>query len=149
VLEHLENNLSKFGYILDMKVNKKKKDSFYILGYILEFMIFFYNGNLEKFFLKNLWNLANLGHFFDEKNPLYMFQIIIFHAKKYCKKPFVYIWNHVFHVKKYCKDLLTKNKNQCYKINQGLKCGEICTMVVMGKRKNLSSSSLLLLLFGA
>jgi hypothetical protein len=55
---------------------------------------------------------------------------------------------HVFHVKNYCKVLLTKYKNYCYKINQGLKCGEICTMVVMGKRKNLLLL-MLLLLFGA
>jgi hypothetical protein len=37
--DHLENNLSKFGYILDMKVEKTKRESFYILGYLLELII--------------------------------------------------------------------------------------------------------------
>jgi hypothetical protein len=32
---HPENNLAKFGYILDIKVGQKPK-SFYILGYLLE-----------------------------------------------------------------------------------------------------------------
>jgi hypothetical protein len=31
---HSENNLAKFGYVLDMEVEKKK--FFYILGYLLE-----------------------------------------------------------------------------------------------------------------
>jgi hypothetical protein len=30
---HPENNLAKFGYILDMK-NRKRTESFYILGYL-------------------------------------------------------------------------------------------------------------------
>ncbi len=42
--DHSENNLAKFGYIIDMKVskqnkNKKNKKSFYILGYLLELII--------------------------------------------------------------------------------------------------------------
>jgi len=35
---HPENDLAKFGYMLDMKV-EKKSESFYILGYLLEFII--------------------------------------------------------------------------------------------------------------
>jgi hypothetical protein len=33
-----KNNLAKFGYILDMKV-ERKKESLYILGYLLELII--------------------------------------------------------------------------------------------------------------
>jgi len=36
--DHLENNLTKFGYMINMKVGKKWK-SFYILGYLLEVII--------------------------------------------------------------------------------------------------------------
>jgi hypothetical protein len=35
---HPENNLAKFGYILDMNAGQKPK-SFYILGYLLELVI--------------------------------------------------------------------------------------------------------------
>jgi hypothetical protein len=35
---HPENNLGKFGYILDIKVGQKPK-SFYSLGYLLELVI--------------------------------------------------------------------------------------------------------------
>ncbi len=37
---HLENNLAKFGYILNMKVEKQKKqESLYVLDYLLELII--------------------------------------------------------------------------------------------------------------
>jgi hypothetical protein len=47
-----------------MKVNKKKQDSFYILGYILELMIFFLNGNLEKKKQKKSLKSGKFGPFF-------------------------------------------------------------------------------------
>ncbi len=37
--DHPENNLAKFGCILDMKFRKNKIKSFYILGYLLELII--------------------------------------------------------------------------------------------------------------
>jgi len=37
--DHPENNLAKFGYILDMKIGKRKTESFYILSYLLELII--------------------------------------------------------------------------------------------------------------
>jgi hypothetical protein len=37
--DHPEKNLAKFGYILDMKIGKRKTESFYILGYLLELII--------------------------------------------------------------------------------------------------------------
>jgi hypothetical protein len=56
---HPENNLAKFGYILDMKVEKKSK-SFYVLGYLLELIIKIWRFG-KKF-------LLSLGHLFHEKS---------------------------------------------------------------------------------
>jgi hypothetical protein len=36
---HPEDDLARFGYMLDMKSTKKKTESFYILGYLLELVI--------------------------------------------------------------------------------------------------------------
>jgi hypothetical protein len=51
-----KNNLAKFFFIIDMKVEKKKKtESFFILGYLLEVMIrlwrfgIFFNLNFGEF----------------------------------------------------------------------------------------------------
>jgi hypothetical protein len=50
-----------FGYKLDMKLGKKKKtESFYIRGYLLELIT--ENMAIRNFFF--LQNLASLGHFF-------------------------------------------------------------------------------------
>jgi len=49
-----------------MKV-EQKTESFYILDYLLELIIKFWQ--LEFYF--TLENLANLGHFFFMKHPLY------------------------------------------------------------------------------
>jgi hypothetical protein len=56
---HPENNLAKFCYILNMKLEKKVKKSwpFYIFGYLLELIITI---RWSDFFF--LQNLANLGH---------------------------------------------------------------------------------------
>jgi hypothetical protein len=54
-----ENNLAKFGYILDMKVEKNSK-SLYILGYLLELII--------KIWRFGIFFLFSLGHFFHEKS---------------------------------------------------------------------------------
>jgi len=53
---HPENNLAKFGYIIDMKV-EKNIGSFYILGYLLEVIV-----RLWQFQIFEFQNLANLGH---------------------------------------------------------------------------------------
>ncbi len=58
------DDFARFGYRLNMKVEKKKAgSSFYILGYLLELIIkIWWFGNF--FFSRNL---ANLGHFFSWK----------------------------------------------------------------------------------
>jgi hypothetical protein len=38
-VSHTHNFLSIFGYIQDMEVGKKKTESFYFLGYLLELII--------------------------------------------------------------------------------------------------------------
>jgi len=48
-----KNNLAKFGYILDMKV-ERKKESLYILGYLLELIIKIWQFG---FFILDLTNL--------------------------------------------------------------------------------------------
>jgi hypothetical protein len=60
-LDESVNNLAKFGYILDVKVENKQKP-FYILGYLLELIIKIWQ---FRIFLKNL---ANVGHLFHEKS---------------------------------------------------------------------------------
>jgi hypothetical protein len=42
---HPENNLAKFGYIIDMKI-RKQIESFYILGYLLQVIIKFDNSKI-------------------------------------------------------------------------------------------------------
>jgi hypothetical protein len=66
---HSENNLAKFGYILDMKVGKKKKKrgSFYILGYLLELIIKNWQLGRKKKSSKS----GKFAFFFPLKNPLY------------------------------------------------------------------------------
>jgi hypothetical protein len=69
--DHPKNNLAKYGYILDMKVGKKRgkkkfKKSFHILGYLLELII-----QIWRFGKKDLQNLANLVLLFPLKKPLY------------------------------------------------------------------------------
>jgi hypothetical protein len=60
--DHSQNNLAKFGYALDMKVGKK--ESFYILGYLLELIIKIWkknssiSGEFESFFS---WKFLCLG----------------------------------------------------------------------------------------
>jgi len=58
--DHPENNLAKFGYILFRKQakpkKKKKTESFYIFGYLLEVIV----ENLPIF---GIFYLQNLGHF--------------------------------------------------------------------------------------
>jgi len=66
---HPENNLGKFGYILDIKVGQKPK-SFYILGYLLELVI-------------KIWRIWAI--FFHE-NPLYWTKSY-FSSKKLKKIP--------------------------------------------------------------
>jgi hypothetical protein len=57
--DHPESNLAKFGYILDMKVEgKKKPESFYVIGYLIELVI-----KIWQFGFIFLQNLASLGHF--------------------------------------------------------------------------------------
>jgi hypothetical protein len=53
--DHPENKLAKFKYILDMEVGKKKTESLYILGYILELII-------------EIWRIWVI---FSMKNPLH------------------------------------------------------------------------------
>jgi hypothetical protein len=71
--------------MLDMKVFFLKKESFYILGYLLDLII-----KLNDFEKENLQNLANLGHSFHEKSFIYVeiifFQVEIWH--KFTRK-----WN--------------------------------------------------------
>jgi len=55
-----KNNLAKFGYILDMKV-ERKKESLYILGYLLELIIKIWQFG---FFILDLTNLDHLLHEF-------------------------------------------------------------------------------------
>jgi hypothetical protein len=49
-----ENNLTKSGYLLDMKVGKKKPESFFILGNLLELII-----EIWRFLICFPRNLAN------------------------------------------------------------------------------------------
>jgi hypothetical protein len=64
VPDHPPDDLARFGYRLDMKVGKKKKkktESFYILGYLMELIIKIWcSGN---FFSKS----GELGLFFFHK----------------------------------------------------------------------------------
>jgi hypothetical protein len=46
--------------------SRKKTESLYILGYLLELII-----EIWRFGFYYFWNLANLSHFFSMKNPLY------------------------------------------------------------------------------
>jgi hypothetical protein len=55
--DHPENNLAKFGYILDIKLEKIK--SFYILGYLLELIVKIWRFEKKKLFQ----NLVNSSHF--------------------------------------------------------------------------------------
>jgi hypothetical protein len=58
-----ENNLAKFGYVIDMKFGrgkKKKTEFFYVLGYLLELIIKIWRF-LELFFFK-IWQIW--GYFF-------------------------------------------------------------------------------------
>ncbi len=55
---HLQNNLAKFGYILDMKVEKKQNLTIFLAAY---WNLIIKTGNLKK---KPFQTLANLGHFF-------------------------------------------------------------------------------------
>jgi hypothetical protein len=59
---HLQDDLARFGYRLDMKV-EKNSESFYILGYLLELIIKI--SLFENFFLGDL---AHLDHFFNGKS---------------------------------------------------------------------------------
>ncbi len=58
---HSQNNLAKFGYILDNK-SRKKRESFYILGSLVEF-----NHTNWKIKKKPFQNLANLCQFFPSE----------------------------------------------------------------------------------
>jgi hypothetical protein len=62
---HSKDDLARFGYKLDMKV-ERKPDSFYILGYLLELMIKMWN--LDYFFLRKM---ANFVLNVSMKIPLY------------------------------------------------------------------------------
>jgi hypothetical protein len=67
---HPENNLAKFGYILDMKVGKqkrKKTDSICTLGYLLELIIKIWQSENNNIIIIIL-NLTNLLKFFHEKS---------------------------------------------------------------------------------
>ncbi len=82
---HPENNLAKFGYILDMKVRNLKKN-FYILSYLLELLI--KKIRFELFFLQNKGLIISQkraiigGNFFYEKsfciNVLYCCSIEVY-----------------------------------------------------------------------
>ncbi len=55
---HSRNNLAKFGYILDMKVEREQNPSIFLAPY---WNLIIKTGNLKK---KPFSNLANLGNFF-------------------------------------------------------------------------------------
>jgi len=57
---HPQRDLVRFGYKLDMK-NRKKPESFYILGYLMELIIKVWEFGIF------LINVTNLGHFFPWK----------------------------------------------------------------------------------
>jgi len=59
--DHPENNLAKFGYILDMKIEKQNPSIFLATYRNLSLK----SGDLELFSFENL---SNLGHFFHEKS---------------------------------------------------------------------------------
>jgi hypothetical protein len=64
-----ENNLAKSGYdILDMKVDQNKNKNISI-----------FLANLSRTYHKNLVKI--LGHFFFEKNPLYMWKSWFFQVE--------------------------------------------------------------------
>jgi hypothetical protein len=65
--DHSENYLAKFGYILDMKVVKKKRESFYILRCLLELIIKIWQLGGKK----NSSQSGKFAYFFPMKNPLY------------------------------------------------------------------------------
>ncbi len=60
---HWEENLAKFAYKLDMKVRKKKKKTFYVLGYLLELI----NKNMASWIYFPLKS-GEFGLFFIEKS---------------------------------------------------------------------------------
>ncbi len=65
VVNHLENNLAKFGYILNMKVENQNR---ILLCSWLPTSTYHQN-------------LANLGHFFSMKNPLYRLKSYFFQVE--------------------------------------------------------------------
>jgi hypothetical protein len=74
----LQNNLAKFGYILDMKVGKKerkkRKNPFDILGYLLELIIKIWQIEISFFFSKSgkFGGVFFFGFAFSPmKNPCY------------------------------------------------------------------------------
>ncbi len=98
--DHSKNNLAKFGYILDRKV-ERKKESLYILGYLLELIIkiwqfgffilrsnkfgpffpwifFFYTGQNHNFSVQNspIIELSNWLHFASWQNDFQISFII-------------------------------------------------------------------------
>ncbi len=76
--DYPENNLAKFGYILDMKVGKriKQNPSIFLATY---WILTLKSGDLKK---KFLWNLANLGHFFHEIVFTYSTSLCLDHQKR-------------------------------------------------------------------
>jgi hypothetical protein len=62
---HPQDNIARFGYILNMKINKKS-ESFYILRYLLE--LIFKNLAMWIYFFFEIWIF---GTFFHEKSFVY------------------------------------------------------------------------------
>jgi hypothetical protein len=78
--DHSQNDLAKFGYILEMKV-ERKTESFYILGYLLELII-----KIWWFGIKfKIQKLVNFGPFFAWKILWILGQNHIFQVK-ICQK---------------------------------------------------------------
>jgi hypothetical protein len=77
--DHPEINLAKFGYILDMKVRKGKRENpSMFLTNLLEPYHSKKAGDLKKSFLRNL---ANLDHVFHEKSIIYVHRNHIFQVE--------------------------------------------------------------------
>jgi len=74
--DHPENNLSKFGYILDMKL-AKKTESFDVLGYLLEFII-----KLWRFGFLSSSKSGDFGVFSQEKSFVEV-EIVFFSGRKF------------------------------------------------------------------